>query len=48
MSPWILTFVALVPVLLVGLSYLRSTVFSKYLDDADTDRQGRRRMTDSE
>lgn len=33
MSSWLITFFALVPVLLVGLSFLRSTVLSKYLDD---------------
>jgi len=37
MSPWLVTVVALVPVLLVALSYLRSTVLSKYLDDRSQD-----------
>lgn len=39
MSPWLLTFVAFVPVLLVALSFLRSTVLSKYLDDKHERRQ---------
>jgi hypothetical protein len=39
MSPWLLTFVAFVPVLLLALSFLRSTVLSKYLDDKHERRQ---------
>lgn len=39
MSPWLLTFVAFIPVLLVALSFLRSTVLSKYLDDRTQKRQ---------
>lgn len=39
MSPWLITFVAFVPVLLLALSFLRSTVLSKYLDDKSTRRR---------
>lgn len=41
MSPWLITFVAFVPVLLVALAFLRSTVLSKYLDDRYEKRHSR-------
>jgi hypothetical protein len=41
MSALIITALAFIPVLLIGLSVLRSTVLSKFLDDPDVKRRSR-------
>ena len=39
MSAALITFLALLPVLLIALSFLRSTVLTQYLDDKHEKRQ---------